>query len=126
MDIGSRVKVTTGELGVLKYLGSVHIREGIWAGIELDEQFNGKNSGCVQGVQYFSCSRENSGIFVKAEQVRVIDCFSEVKRLQNQIADQQFIARELLDVENRLDDLATENDRLRRENSKLRKMLRDQ
>jgi hypothetical protein len=48
-QIGDRVVIGgTGQQGVLRYWGGTSFREGLWAGIELDDE-SGKNDGTVQG-----------------------------------------------------------------------------
>nr|KAJ3419079.1 hypothetical protein HK105_007430 [Polyrhizophydium stewartii] len=62
---GDRVCVRNSPLGyagVLRFLGETEFREGVWAGIELDEP-KGKNNGTVQGVQYFA-TEPKRGVFV--------------------------------------------------------------
>jgi hypothetical protein len=47
--IGDRVIVpSTGQKGTLRYWGTTDFKEGLWAGIELDDN-GGKNDGSVQG-----------------------------------------------------------------------------
>jgi hypothetical protein len=50
--------------GVIRYFGGVVFAAGDWVGIELTEP-QGKNDGCVQGIQYFACE-PNCGLFVRA------------------------------------------------------------
>lgn len=48
--IGDRVRLPShGYEGTLRYLGETHIRDGIWAGVELEGLFQGKgrNDGSV-------------------------------------------------------------------------------
>lgn len=50
--VGERVRLPShGYEGTLRYLGPTHIRDGIWAGVELDGGFKGKgrNDGSVDG-----------------------------------------------------------------------------
>lgn len=50
--IGDRVVVpSTGQKGTLRYWGTTEFKEGLWAGIELDEN-SGKNDGSVHGFVY--------------------------------------------------------------------------
>lgn len=48
---GQRVTIPSLEnaTGILRYVGQVDKKTGIWAGIELDIQGQGKNDGSVQG-----------------------------------------------------------------------------
>ena len=48
-SIGDRVYISsTGQSGTLRYWGNTAFRDGLWAGIELDDE-TGKNDGTVQG-----------------------------------------------------------------------------
>lgn len=68
MEIGTRVITRAGE-GEIAFKGETQFSTGIWLGIILDEA-NGKNSGSVQGVQYFTTT-EKRGLFVRPEQVQI-------------------------------------------------------
>lgn len=50
--------------GAIRYFGGVVFAAGDWVGIELTDP-QGKNDGCVQGIQYFAC-QPNCGLFVRA------------------------------------------------------------
>ncbi|VDN06129.1 unnamed protein product [Thelazia callipaeda] len=67
MEIGDRVLVSGGKYGILRFLGETDFKEGIWAGIELDQPV-GKNDGSVQGKRYFTC-RPPYGLFAAASKV---------------------------------------------------------
>ncbi|KAI9306592.1 hypothetical protein BJ944DRAFT_238618 [Cunninghamella echinulata] len=73
LRIGERVIVDSmGIVGTLRFLGSIHKKNGTWAGIELDIPGTGKNDGSVDGLQYFSCPPK-TGIFCSANKVDSID-----------------------------------------------------
>ncbi|KAJ2800741.1 hypothetical protein H4R20_003947 [Coemansia guatemalensis] len=57
-----------GLRGTLRYLGPIEGKQGVWAGIALDDIGMGKNDGTVAGKAYFSCP-QNSGIFVAPSKV---------------------------------------------------------
>ncbi|KXJ95567.1 hypothetical protein Micbo1qcDRAFT_157557 [Microdochium bolleyi] len=63
---GDVVDVPGNMAGTVRFVGSVDGRKGIFAGIELHPEFSarGKNSGDVDGVQYFTTSSPGTGIFV--------------------------------------------------------------
>ncbi|CAI5707121.1 unnamed protein product [Peronospora effusa] len=53
--------------GVVRFIGTTRFATGTWVGIELYEQ-KGKNSGTINGEQYFSCA-PNHGIFIRASRL---------------------------------------------------------
>ncbi|GMM32054.1 hypothetical protein DAMA08_047990 [Martiniozyma asiatica (nom. inval.)] len=57
---------------VLRYIGSVGDKDGIFCGLELigNISHRGKNSGVVDNVQYFSVEKPGSGLFVPLRRVR--------------------------------------------------------
>ena len=54
--------------GFIRYYGEVYFAEGTWVGVELDQPY-GKNSGDVNGVEYFKCPL-NYGTFVRPQKVK--------------------------------------------------------
>ena len=50
--IGARVRTVYGDMGVVRYCGNTHFKDGEWVGVEL-EGAKGKNDGEVRGVRYF-------------------------------------------------------------------------
>ncbi|KAI9280390.1 hypothetical protein BY458DRAFT_430861 [Sporodiniella umbellata] len=71
--IGQRVLLPTldNAIGILRYIGPIDSKQGIWAGIELDDVSLGKNDGSVKGKQYFTCS-STSGIFIASNKFTVL------------------------------------------------------
>lgn len=71
LSVGARVVVVDGgKVGIIRFLGPVHFKEGIWCGIELDLPI-GKNNGTVYGVCYFTC-KPNHGLFVSPTKVSLL------------------------------------------------------
>ena len=68
MELNSRVITRYGE-GIIAFMGETQFSTGTWLGIKLDAP-NGKNSGSVQGVSYFTCE-DKHGLFVRPEQVQL-------------------------------------------------------
>uniref|UniRef100_A0A915A0B8 CAP-Gly domain-containing protein n=3 Tax=Parascaris univalens TaxID=6257 RepID=A0A915A0B8_PARUN len=69
-DIGRRVAVAKIGVGVLRYVGSVKGKEGIFCGVELDLP-QGRHNGTYQGVVYFHCT-DKHGIFALPHRVRLL------------------------------------------------------
>lgn len=54
-----------GRIGILKFVGRTFFKPGVdWYGLELSEEYKGKNNGSVQGTSYFKC-KQGQGVFVK-------------------------------------------------------------
>ncbi|CAK7266098.1 hypothetical protein SEPCBS119000_001849 [Sporothrix epigloea] len=63
---GDPVDVPGGMNGIVRFVGTVAGRKGIFAGVELQADFaaRGKNSGDVDGVSYFNTTIPGAGIFL--------------------------------------------------------------
>ncbi|KAF9970328.1 hypothetical protein BGZ73_006963 [Actinomortierella ambigua] len=70
-DVGTRVEVAGGNLGIVRFSGTTEFAAGKWVGIELDLP-RGKNSGVVSNKRYFECKPDH-GLFVRPSQVRALD-----------------------------------------------------
>ncbi|KAF8844266.1 hypothetical protein BDN67DRAFT_963002 [Paxillus ammoniavirescens] len=67
-DVDDHVRIESlGYEGILRYLGEIDGKPGLWAGVELSGGFSGKgkNDGSVNGRRYFTCP-SNCGVFVAA------------------------------------------------------------
>lgn len=90
-SIGCRVIVNTGhsifdQPGIIRFIGEMCIKEGIWYGIELDEPIGktnfdqtkklviilGKNNGSIGEHTYFQCP-DKHGVFVRRDKIRLAD-----------------------------------------------------
>jgi predicted nucleic acid-binding Zn-ribbon protein len=58
--------------GVVRFAGTTEFAEGQWVGVELNPQWQGKNSGTVAGVDYFKCL-DGQGAFIRPELVVQVD-----------------------------------------------------
>ncbi|EKM54369.1 uncharacterized protein PHACADRAFT_96626, partial [Phanerochaete carnosa HHB-10118-sp] len=70
-DIGDNVRVESlGFEGVLRFLGEIEGKSGLFAGVELGGGFagKGKNNGTVNGKRYFACA-PNCGVFIIASKL---------------------------------------------------------
>lgn len=54
LKMGDKVVVAGAKVGVLRYCGTIHFANGIWAGVELFHPL-GKNDGSLGGISYFKC-----------------------------------------------------------------------
>ncbi|KAJ4989311.1 CAP-Gly domain-containing protein [Stagonosporopsis vannaccii] len=61
--VGQRIETNTHRTGIVKYVGQIHVADGAWLGIDLQEP-TGKNDGSVRGERYFDCPPQH-GLFVK-------------------------------------------------------------
>ncbi|KAF2132612.1 hypothetical protein P153DRAFT_283367 [Dothidotthia symphoricarpi CBS 119687] len=66
IEVGDAVDVPGGMNGVVKFVGSIRGKKGVFAGVELSREFasRGKNNGDVEGTRYFTASVPGSGIFL--------------------------------------------------------------
>jgi dynactin complex subunit len=55
--------------GKVAFVGDVHYAKGIFVGVVMDDPKQGKNSGTVRGVEYFSCPN-NRGLMVSAQDIK--------------------------------------------------------
>ncbi len=67
--MGDTVEVPGGMHGTVKFVGSVDGKKGTFAGVQLAPEYasRGKNSGEVDGKNYFRTTKPGSGIFLPLE-----------------------------------------------------------
>ena len=82
LRVGDRVVVSGTKFGTLKYLGKIHVAEGTWCGIQLDDPL-GKNDGSVSGKRYFTC-QQRYGLFSP---------LARVEKVTDEMSQSQIIAR---------------------------------
>lgn len=75
--IGLRVSVPNASgHGYIRYIGPIQNKTGLFAGLELQGSLatsRGKNSGSVDGVQYFTVSVPKSGLFLPYDRLRSVN-----------------------------------------------------
>ncbi|XP_069464816.1 CAP-Gly domain-containing linker protein 4 isoform X6 [Ambystoma mexicanum] len=84
LNLGDRVVIAGQKVGTLRFCGPTEFASGQWAGIEMDEP-EGKNNGCVGGVQYFKCPPQHGiGVSVKkgSEPTKIIST-EEMEPMKN-------------------------------------------
>lgn len=66
IEVGDIVDTPGGMHGVVKFIGNVRGKNGVFCGVELEGSLTGKgkNDGVVDGVRYFTTSSPMSGMFV--------------------------------------------------------------
>jgi len=76
IPLNSIVKVkSTGLEGILSFVGKTEFKDGIWYGIRLFNEGQGKNDGSVNGVYYFDCP-PSSGVFVLRKNLELIEAYN--------------------------------------------------
>ncbi|XP_032780625.1 CAP-Gly domain-containing linker protein 4 isoform X1 [Daphnia magna] len=82
INVGDKVMVTTlngtRHRGVVRFRGETKFATGVWYGVELDKP-EGRNSGSVQGVGYFTCP-DKHGVFATASKLQKIHVEPETPR----------------------------------------------
>ncbi|TEY46015.1 hypothetical protein BOTCAL_0323g00070 [Botryotinia calthae] len=72
LEVGDIVDVPGNMYGIVKFVGSVQGKKGVFAGVELSETFasKGKNNGDVEGIQYFDTTIDGAGIFLPVNRAK--------------------------------------------------------
>lgn len=70
-NVGDQVLVDGTKPGVIAFFGPTEFARGTWAGVVLDVP-EGKNNGCVAGVQYFEC-KPNHGLFTRSQKLTLLE-----------------------------------------------------
>ncbi|KAG9256959.1 uncharacterized protein F5Z01DRAFT_442518 [Emericellopsis atlantica] len=75
VDVGDAVDVPGNMQGIVRFVGPVQGKKGIFAGVELDAQYaaRGKNNGDVDGISYFATSIPGAGIFLPVAKAMKLD-----------------------------------------------------
>ncbi|KAK9471933.1 uncharacterized protein V1510DRAFT_396044 [Dipodascopsis tothii] len=75
IQLNDTVGVPGGMFGEVKYIGGIQGKPGEYIGVDLSSDFagKGKNSGAVEGVQYFTPSVPMSGLFVPVSKITLPD-----------------------------------------------------
>jgi hypothetical protein len=64
--VGDNVTLPDGQGGILRYVGKIQGKPGEYAGVELtgEDAVHGRHSGSYNGMNYFTTTRPNSGVFI--------------------------------------------------------------
>lgn len=67
--LGQRVHLVNDprRTGTVKYIGSIEGYSGMWIGVDWDRNGEGKHDGSINGVKYFQAQFEQSGSFVRPQ-----------------------------------------------------------
>ena len=68
--VGDTVETTNGRIGIVRYIGNIHIKKGIWIGIEFNEP-SGNHDGKINGKRYFK-TPPNHATFVKFKKINKV------------------------------------------------------
>ena len=75
--IGTKVSIPgTSGYGVLKYIGEIDGKAGVFCGIELIGPIalsRGKNSGIINGIKYFDVRQPMTGLFLPLDRLRSVN-----------------------------------------------------
>lgn len=72
ITVGCRVTLEDKRTGVVRFIGPVHFRPGVIAGVELDDPHIGTSDGSVNGWRYFDAP-DQKAVFVKKAELIVIE-----------------------------------------------------
>lgn len=70
IKVGQTVETTSEQQGIVRYVGPIHVSDGIFVGIELTTP-TGKNDGSVRGERYFTCP-PGHGLFIRDSSITAI------------------------------------------------------
>lgn len=62
---GSRIYLSSGYFGTVRYFGPLDGTTGLWLGVEWDDLARGKHDGIKDGKRYFDCRVPHSGSFIR-------------------------------------------------------------
>ena len=54
--MGQIYRLRDGRIGQCKFVGKINGKKGEWVGLELENEFEGKHDGMLNGIRYFKCS----------------------------------------------------------------------
>jgi len=72
ITVGCRVTLEDKRTGIVRFIGPVHFRPGVIAGIELDDPYVGTSDGSVNGWRYFDAP-DSKAVFVKRAELILLD-----------------------------------------------------
>ncbi len=77
LRVGQRARKlgTANQTGIIRYVGELDGRPGVWVGVEWDELGQGDTTGELNGRRYFSCSHRGQKVGNAASFVRESELF---------------------------------------------------
>ncbi|EGD77763.1 hypothetical protein PTSG_08852 [Salpingoeca rosetta] len=122
LEIGCKVVVKKQYVGTVRFIGETEYSTGEWVGVELKDPV-GKHDGMFRGKRYFTCAKGH-GIFARPTQVvrALSDTHStDGRRTQRRSRSSPDAAAQSQDLKDALAEL----DKLREENSGLKRQVED-
>eukprot|EP01083_Nonionella_stella_P179615 638186_1 len=69
ITVGDTVRLKQQNMvGIVRFIGQIKSKNGIFYGIVLDDSYTGKNDGCYLDTRYFKCAPKK-GLFVKRKSI---------------------------------------------------------
>eukprot|EP00079_Xenopus_tropicalis_P024835 XP_012817879.1 PREDICTED: centrosome-associated protein 350 isoform X1 [Xenopus tropicalis] len=84
--LGDRVLVSGVQPGTLRFKGTTHFADGLWAGIELDMP-EGNNDGSHGGSRYFNCKHQY-GIFAPPHKITLLPQEKQIQLHKEEYSDE--------------------------------------
>ncbi|GMM37583.1 Bik1 protein [Saccharomycopsis crataegensis] len=73
LEVGATVLVPHDRVGILRFIGNVDEKPGLFAGIELINGSPGRNNGDYKGKKYFDVEVPNSGLFYSYDSIATLN-----------------------------------------------------
>ncbi|ORD97629.1 CLIP3 [Hepatospora eriocheir] len=116
IHINDRVSIKDKYNGIVRFIGPIFGKEGIWVGILLDREV-GRNDGTYNGIRYFD-SPPNKGIFVKYNKIKdsLIETNSKSNVTYRNTLDSSLTVNEVLNKYSKLNETTNTNNNIQLNN----------